>query len=340
VASVVGDGGARKEYTSLDSDGSDYELYIVHGSDIFMPVVQDDVTWKTVRKSSPGSLKFTVLKDDKVNFTEGDTVIFKHNTDGVFYGYVFEKTRSDDDSISVTAYDQLRYFKNKDTYIYKEKRADEIFKMICDDFLLNTGDIENTGYVIPQRIEDNSTLFDIVGNAFDETLENTGKQFFIYDDFGKLALKNVNSMRLNLLLTKDVARGLSYTSSIDKETYNKIQLYADDDESGERKKYIYQDGTTISSWGVLQLTQKLEEDEYPDVVGKQLLDTYNRKSRSLSVSDVFGDVRARAGTSIAVNLALGDISVNTFMTVEEAEHKFKHNEYTMSLKLSGGEFTS
>lgn len=340
TAGITGDGGKKKEYRSTGNTGNSYDLYIVHNNEMFTPLIQDGISWKTYRKGSPSSLEFTVIKDDIINFQEGDTVIFKYNDVGVFYGYVFTKSRRKDGLISVTAYDQLRYFKNKDTYIYTNKRADELYKMIAEDYMLNAGEIDNTGYVIPQKIEDNKTLFDIIQNAIDDTLDNTGKMYFIYDDFGKLALKDVDSLKLDLLLTEDMAEDLNYSSSIDSNTYNRIQLYVDESENGERKKYIYQDGNNISQWGVLQFTKKLEEEEYPDIVGEELLNMYNEKTRNLSLNGVFGCVEARAGASVAVQMTLGDISVNTYMTIEKAVHNFEHGIYTMDLTLTGGNFVA
>ena len=58
------------------------------------------------------------------------------------------------------------------------KRADEVVKMIADDFLLKTGTLENTGYRI-SRTEDNETLFDIIQNALDITVMNT-KELYVF----------------------------------------------------------------------------------------------------------------------------------------------------------------
>lgn len=42
--------------------------------------------------------------------------------------------------------------------------------------------------------EQNQTLFDMVQNALNETLTNTKNLFVLYDDAGKMTLKNINSM--------------------------------------------------------------------------------------------------------------------------------------------------
>ena len=120
------------------------------------------------------------------------------------------RKRNKDGIISVTAYDQLRYLKNKWTYQYQNKRADEVVKMIADDFLLKTGTLENTGYRI-SRTEDNETLFDIIQNALDITVMNTKELYVLYNDFGKLTLRNIKNMKVNLLIDEETAETFDYT---------------------------------------------------------------------------------------------------------------------------------
>ena len=57
-----------------------------------------------------------------------------------------------DEIFSVTAYNQIRYLKNKDTRIYKNLTAAEVIKSIASDFNLVTGDIDDTGFKL-SRIE-------------------------------------------------------------------------------------------------------------------------------------------------------------------------------------------
>lgn len=64
---------------------------------------------------------------------------------------MFRKKRDKEQIITTTAYDQLRYLKNKDTRVYVNKRADEVVRSIASDFQLNVGMLENTGYVIAKR---------------------------------------------------------------------------------------------------------------------------------------------------------------------------------------------
>ena len=313
------------------------ELLIQHGSKLYQPIVEEGIQWTTERTGSPSTLKFTVIKDETIAFQEGDPVRLKVDDKNVFYGFIFTKKRNKDHHIEVTAYDQLRYLKNKDTYVYENKTASQLIQMIADDFGLNLGTIEATKYVIPSRVEDNQSLFDIIQNALDLEVQNKGELFCLYDDFGKLTLKNIASMKLDLLIDQDTAEDFDYSSSIDQSTYNKIKLTYDNEETGEREVYIAQDSAN-QNWGVLQFYEKLQKGENGKTKADALLELYNKKTRNLKVNDCFGDVRCRAGSMVIVQLYLGDMSTSNYLLVEKATHTFKNNQHLMSLNLRGGEF--
>lgn len=314
------------------------QIIIQNGEKVYEPVVEEGITWETERKGVPGKLTFNVLKDDVIDFTEGNTVKMAVDSKNVFYGYVFTKKRDKDGIISVTAYDQLRYLKNKDALWYTNKSAADVVKMLAADFKLKVGEIEDTVYVIPKRNEENVTLFDIIQNALDLTLLNKKKLYVLYDDFGQLMLKDVESMKLDLLIDGDTAENYSYTSSIDSSTYNRIRLYYDNKDTGKRELYITLDSSTQLQWGILQYCESIEEKCNGKAKADALLQLYNRKTRNLSIDNAFGDTRVRAGTSIGVQLDLGDIAVNNYMLVEKAKHVFNNKEHLMNLTLRGGDF--
>lgn len=317
------------------------ELLIQHGSNVFSPIVQEGITWTTERKGCPGELQFKVVKDDVVSnigFQEGDAVRLKVNGSNVFYGFIFKKKRSKDHIISVTAYDQLRYLKNKDTYVYENKTASEFIQMIASDFKLQTGSIENTKFKIPSRVEENTTLFDMIQNALDLTIENQKNMFVMYDDFGKITLKSLDNMQVNVLINEETGENFDYTSSIDDQTYNKIKLTYDNKATGKREVYIAQHGENINQWGVLQYFDTLQEGENGQAKADALLSLYNSKTRNLSINNVLGDIRVRAGSMVAVMLNLGDVEANTWMLVEKCKHEFKEGQHLMNLTLRGGEF--
>lgn len=316
----------------------DYELLIQHENKVYQPIVTGEIQWQTERKGVQGSLTFKVVKDATLNFTEGDSVRLKVDGKKVFYGFVFQKKRNKDGIITVTAYDQLRYLKNKDTYVYSNKTASEVVQMLAKDFSLQCGTMEDTKFKIESRVEDNQTLFDIIQNALDLTLQNKKEMYVLYDDFGKLTLKNIGNMKVGILIDEDTGENFDYTSSIDGETYNKIKLVYNNEKTGKRETYIAQDSSHINQWGVLQYFETIDEKTNGKAKADALLSLYNQKTRNLTIKGAFGDVRVRAGTLVAVSLNLGDIIANSFLLVEQAKHTFSESLHTMDLTLRGGEF--
>lgn len=316
----------------------DYEIIIQNGDELYMPVTEEGLTWKTERKGVPGQLNFKVLDDGEIKIEEGNAVSFKVNGEKVFYGFVFTLKRDKDKLISITCYDQLRYLKNKDTYVYNNKTAGELIKMIAEDFEMNCGDIADTGYKIPSRVEDNTTLFDMIQNALDLTLENKKEMYVLYDDFGKLTLKNISSLVLDILVDEETGENFDYSSSIDSDTYNKVKLTFDNEDSGKRDVYIAQDRENMNKWGVLQYFDTLSKGENGKAKADALLSLYNQKTKTLSIKNVFGDVRVRGGSMLIVQLNLGDVVLDNFMIVDKCKHEFNSDAHFMDLTLRGGDF--
>lgn len=316
------------------------ELLIQNGSKVFVPAVEEGIEWTTQRAGSPGKLTFKVLIDDALDIQEGNAVRFKWKGNNVFYGFIFSKKRDKEKVYTITAYDQLRYLKNKETYVYENKTAGEVIRMICDDFGMQTGDIENTEYVIASRVEDSQTLFDIIGNALDLTLTNMKYMYVMYDDFGKVALKGLDNMVVPVLIDEETGQNFDYQSSIDEQTYNRIKLIYDNEETGQRDVYIAQDSNNMNDWGILQYYDTLSKGEEGQVKADALLSLYNQKTRKLTIKDAFGDCRVRAGSMVGVIMDLGDVKIQNYMLVETCKHTFKLDEHTMELKLRGGEFVA
>ena len=272
--------------------------------------------WSTERKGSCGVLEFEVLKGE-IEFTEGNRVSAKYKGTPFFLGYIFKRTRTKSGKIKVTAYDQMRYLKNKDTYVFKNVTATEIIKRIAEDFKLETGELEDSGYKIIKRIEDNKTLFDMILYALSETLYHTKKQFILYDDYGKLTLKEDERLRLlDLILDDKSATDFKYGTSIDDKTYNQIKLSRVNKEKGTREIFMVKDPYNIKSWGVLQYFEKLDEkitDAKATEKVESLLKLYNHKRRTFSMENIFGDIRVRGGSSMMIQLNVGDIIVQNYM---------------------------
>ena len=212
--------------------------------------------------------------------------------------------------------------------------------MLANDFRMQTGTIENTGFKIASRVEENTTLFDMIQNAIDLTVQNRKELYVLFDDFGKVALKNIASMVLDCLIDEETAENFDYKSTIDEETYNQIKLTRENEDTGKRDVFIAKDSSKINEWGVLQYYDTLQEGENGQAKVNALLELYNKKQRNLSIKNMIGDVRVRAGCMIPVKLDLGDVKLLKLMLVEKCTHTFKESEHYMDLTLKGGEFVA
>ena len=314
-----------------------YCQLIIKGSKTYEPIILDGIKWETARKGEPGKLFFTVINDNNINFEEGNEVSFRVDDKPVFQGFVFTKKRNKNCHIQVTAYDQLRYLKNKDTYVYTNKTATELVQMLADDFNLRTGEMEDTGFKIAKRVEDNATLFDMIQWALDETVTATGKLFVLYDDFGKLMIKNIESMKLKTVIDEETAEDFSYTSSIDGKTYNKIKLVYENKDAGKRELYLAIDNDNVKKWGVLQYFEKINSTEGAIAKVNALLQLHNRKTRNLSIKGALGDLNVRAGCSLPIYLNLGDIITSNYLVCERVVHTFEQGHHYMDLTMIGGD---
>lgn len=319
-----------------------YELLIQHQGNIMLPPVVESVTIEWERQGQPGKLTADIVKTPGLSFQEGDPCRFSVDGSPVFYGFVFEKARkgSMDQVITITVYDQLYYLKNKDTYVYTSKTASDVIRMIAEDFQLNVGSLADTGYTIASRVEDNKTLADIIQTALDETLKATSQMYVLYDDVGKLTLKNIGDMKMELLIDDETAGDFGYKTSIAAQTYDKVKLSYENKDTGKREIFIAQDSSNINQWGVLQYYEKIDSTANAKVMADALLNLYNTKTRTLKLKNVLGDIRVRAGTMLVVTLGLGDMNLSSYLMVEQVKHTFSNEQHFMDLNMRGGTFVA
>lgn len=316
------------------------ELIITHNNKMYFPIVQDEITWSTERKGVPGKLTFKVFKDKNLKVGMGDPIRFKYGDNKIFFGFIFTKSENKDNTISITAYDQLRYLKNKDSYIYTNKTASNVIQTIVNDFNLNAGEIADTKYKIAKKSENNKTLFDIILNALDDTMLNTNELYVLYDDFSKLTLKNIRDMKADILIDDETVQDYEYNVTIDNEVYNQIKLIFENSETKQRSIYMTKSTENINKWGVLQYYGTLNEGENGKSKADSLLKFYNKEAKTLKIKGAFGEPSIRAGTLLVFNFNFSDTKLLSYMLCEKVTHHFKDGEHTMDLTVIGGDFIS
>lgn len=317
------------------------DVLVTNGKNRFFVPAEDGMRIVWERQGTPGTLTFSAKYNKKLKIAEGNSVLVSVDGTKFFYGFIFKHSMSKDGMVSYTAYDQLRYLKNKDNVFYVKKRADQVVSQIAKKFNLQTGKLANTGYVIPKRMDDNTALFDAIQNALDVTTMMKGKVYVLYDKVGKLTLSDVSKMMVNeCLVDEETGRDFTYGISIDDETYNQIKLMYENKKTGKYDIYIEKNSKKINQWGVLQYTEKIDDPDLGKLKSKALLKLYSRAKKTLSISGVIGNKKVRAGSLVPVMLQVHELKVANYMLVEKVTHTFKNREWTMDLLVSGGDFSA
>lgn len=275
---------------------------------------------------------FSYINDGLV-VKNGSVVGFKFNNVDIFYGYVFKVGQNKGKEIRVTAYDQLRYCKAKDTIVVKDDTVTSLIKKMCSYFNLRVGMLSDTGYKLAVSIEDNKTWLDIIYTGISNTLMNTGKKYILRDEFGGVSLRDMQDLSLDLVLGDgSLVYDFEYEKSIDEDFYNQVKLASDNESTGSRDIYITKDSEAIERFGLLQYFEVLDKN-YNKSQAKSMADTllklYNREVETLSLP-CLGDTRVRAGSSFFGQIS--DIELNKKLIVKSVTHEFLPI-HTMSLEV-------
>lgn len=320
---------------NIENSKIEYTVRIERANgEIQEPIVEGDVTVKWTRDFRAGIMELKVVKDDELNFQEGDRASLSVNGKLFFLGFIFKKQRDKRQIIKLTCYDQIRYLKNKDTYQYKEMSVSELIRKICEDRGLKVGTVEDSGYKVPKKIEENQEYMQMIKAADDINLSQTGDIYTLFDDKGEICYKKPTSMIVDYPLTYDNAVDFDYVTSIDDGTYNRIVVYITDDNGNQVRQVVKEDREAIRQWGILEYTVKTNNDEDIENKASQLLELFNRKFRSFKVKQVIGNVNIRAGSLLPVRMMkIGDININSYMIVDSITHKFHDGNHFMDLDL-------
>lgn len=273
-------------------------------------------------------LEFSYIDDD-LKLGNGSVVRFKYNNEKIFYGYIFKHGRNKKEEITITAYDQLRYCKAKDTVLAKDDTVATLVRKMCNYFGLEQGIIDDTKYKLTTTIYENKTWLDIIYTAISDTLIATEKRYILRDEFGGIAVRDLEDLTLDLILgDESLVYDFSYEKSIDDEFYNLIRIQDKNNAQFIESK----DKESINRYGLLQYFDVASEKMNASQIRSKadtLLKLYNREHETLNLQ-CLGDVSVRAGNSFYG--LIEDIELNRRLIVKSVTHNFLP-VHTMELEV-------
>lgn len=296
------------------------------------------VRWSGRKGSSARTITVAMIDDDGyrharsgIDVADGNQCVFLVDGKERFRGILMNQNQGDNKQLKFKAYDNGIYLaNNKDTFVYKNKTADQVFSDVCSRFGIPTGEVAKCSYKIPEFTKSKTTGQDAVLDALSLDYKATGTRHFISSDKGKLSLLQRKDQVISFVVDGDAnLYGYSYTKSIES-----IKT---------RVKMISKEGTTLAEKSNSSLEQKVgifQEIQQPDesltkaqvkdLVGS-VLDTLDDPEETLMLN-ILGDPDVISGKAILVKIPHLDISHAYY--VDSDDHTFEDNMHTMSLTLT------
>lgn len=295
-----------------------------------------EITWTTQRGGHAGKLTFTAVKNaGEMIYHEGDNVRLFCDGKPLCSTFVDTKSKSRE-RITTTCYDQIFRLKSKQSYNFADMTATGIIKLIAAEFGLTVGDVADTGYLLPAKIYEESTLLDIIMDSLRQTIIATGKVYNFYDDAGKLSLKEPKDMASRYIIGNgSLATDYTYETSI-ADSYNVIKLVRPNRETNQGDVIIASDPQAEKAWGRIQYYAKVDEhlnDAQIKEQAKQLLNYYCQTKRTLKIK-ALGVPDIQAGSMVMLDIPdLGDIALTKMLLVDACTHHISSSSWTMDLEV-------
>lgn len=304
----------------------------------FLGEVVTSAEWATSLWDQPGKLTFDVIETHGEYFYEGANVVLEVDSTKLFDGYVFVRKRTES-TISVTAYDRIRYLQNKDTKVFENSSLNEIFTTICTEQQLKFKIVKGSTYKTAPVAHDNKAYYQMIKRALDESFLATNQYIQLRDSAGQLELVDIADLVTDLVLgDASLVTGFQFTSSIDEQTYNYIKLVQENKKAKKRDVYVAMDSNNIRKWGRLQYFEKVDEEMNEAQIKArtdQFLKLYNRKTKSLKISAI-GDIRVREGCGIGLAISQLEnegIPYLQYAFIVASKHRFQNDLHTMDLDI-------
>ena len=317
-----------------------FKLYLFRSSADNVDITEmcSQVKWKGRKGSASRSLTVKLIDDDsesharsKIDVEQGHKCALYSDGKELFQGIIMGTTQTDKKVLSFTAYDMGIYLSNnKDTFVYENKTADEIFRDVCARFNLPVANVDKCSHRIPELSKSSTTAFDVIADALSLDFDNTGARHYIMADKGKLSLITRRKNILQYILSSE-ENILSYSlnKSIEK-TKTRVKMLSDENKvlataknSGlESKIGIFQD--------VARPDETLNQAQIQQLANTKLREQ-GRVEKTIS-ADVLGDPQIISGVGVFVQIPY--LSINGTYYVDEDTHTWDGDSYKLSVKLN------
>ena len=290
----------------------------------------ESITWSGDYKSCARKIEFSLVQSatdiniPKIDIPLMSMILFYEDNAELFRGFVYEREKSSDNSISFLCYDYCAKLNDiKVSYNIKNETASSIYNKFLTEYKLNKGDIAPANTKI-KKVFLGTTAYDMVMSAYTEEAKKTGKKYMVYTKGDKFYSSEKGNVKLKLAFEE----GKNILSSNFKESVsNMVNKVIIVDENGNKKSEVKNDDW-LNTYGLFQEVYKQEENKDANSEAKAML---NGIEQSCSLSG-FGDTTCTTGHGVQVK------DTNTGLVglfyIESDTHTWEGGSYTIDLELN------
>lgn len=289
-----------------------------------------NVTWSGDYKSCARKLEFSLISSasdiniPKVDIPLMSVISFYEDDNELFKGFVYEREKSSDNSMSFLCYDYCAKLNDiKVSYNIKNETASSIYNKFLTEYKLNKGDIVQANTKI-KKVFLGTTAYDMIMTAYTEEAKKTNKKYMIYSKGDKFYASEKGVVKLKLAFEE----GKNILSSSFKESVsnmvNKVLIV---DDNGNKVSEVKNDDW-LKTYGLFQGVYKKQEDKDANAEAKAML---NGIEQSCSLSG-FGDTTCITGYGVQVKDSHTGL-VGLFY-IDSDTHTWCGGNYTIDLELN------
>ena len=288
------------------------------------------ITWSGDYKSCARKLEFSLISSPndinipKIDIPLMSIIIFCEGDKELFRGFVYEREKSSDNTMSFLCYDYCAKLNDiKVSYNIKNETASGIYNKFLTEYGLNKGDIVQANTKI-KKVFLGVTAYDMIMSAYTEEAKATGKKYMLYSKGNKFYATEKGIVKLKLSFEE----GKNILSSNFKESVsnmvNKVLIV---DENGNKVSEVKNDDW-LKTYGLFQEVCKKQEDKDANAEAKAML---NGIEQTCSLSG-FGDTTCITGYGVQVkDLHTGLVGL---FYIDSDTHTWEGGKYTINLELN------
>lgn len=289
-----------------------------------------NITWSGDYKSCARKLEFSLVSSSydinipKVDIPLMSVISFYEDDNELFKGFVYEREKSSDNSMSFLCYDYCAKLNDiKVSKNIKNQTASTIYNNFLTEYGLNKGDIVSASTNI-NKVFLGVTAYDMIMTAYTEEAKNTGKKYMLYSRGNKFYASEKGIVKLKLSFEE----GKNILSSSFKESVsnmvNKVLIV---DENGNKVSEVKNE-EWHKAYGLFQDVYKQQEGKDSNAEAKAMLKDIEQ---TCSLTG-FGDTTCITGYGVQVKDTHTGL-VGLFY-IDSDTHTWEGGNYTIDLELN------